>query len=143
MYLRLPQSQSTATGDSTPATTSSSAFNSSSSKKKGLSTGAAVGIGVGAGVFALLLIAAIVLFILRYKKRGKELQRLSAAGAGAETKKPGLQELHSVESGAIGSPEKYTTGGSAVWSHASEVDGREKRGTPGYYGAVELQAHER
>ena len=121
--------------------TSSSTSNSSKSKKKkGLSTGAAVGSGVGAGVFALLLIAAIVFFVIRYKKRGKELQRLSAAGVVTEAKKTGPQELHSVESGVIPGEEQHPTGGSAVWSHATEVDGREKRG---YYGAVELHAQER
>lgn len=80
---------------------------------------------------------------MQYRKRGKELQRLSAAGA-KRTKQPGPQELHSVESGTMAGQDHHPVGGSAVWSHTTEVDGAEKWGSPDFnHGVVELQAHER
>jgi hypothetical protein len=86
-----------------------------------------------------------VFFIKRYRKRGKELRRLAAATTVTETepKKPGPQELQSVvSSSATIHQEVHSTGGSAVWSHASEVDGKDQR-VVSLYMPVELHAQER
>lgn len=62
------------------------------SSKSTLSTGAAVGVGVGVTLAGLAMLATIIFFCLRYRKRGKELRELERsnvqAGAGTEEKGP-------------------------------------------------------
>jgi len=60
-----------------------------------------------------------------------------------ETKNAVPQELQSVtSSGATINQEIHSTGGGAIWSHASEVDGKEQRVISSYM-PVELHAQER
>jgi hypothetical protein len=60
-----------------------------------------------------------------------------------EPKRPDPHELQSVvSSGAMVNQEVHSTGGSAVWSYASEVDGKEPRVVNSYM-PVELHAQER
>jgi hypothetical protein len=68
---------------STPtSTTLTNSTNSNGSVKSGLSPGAAAGIGVGATIVFLVLVGGGIWFGLRYRRRGKEVERLRASVVG-------------------------------------------------------------